>query len=120
MIEKKISKVNINNDSEMVSLCMRNPMYISPDFSKSSEEKAKLQRERRIHKENFSGNWGGNKKDLSDTVKLVITLKKSNFPNTVYSHVCLRSSISNVLSKYVDGKGNSVISKYTINGKMYS
>ena len=105
--------VNVNNDAEMVELGIRAPKWNPIVFTQ--DDKASINRERRIHKRDVDNGWSGPIKVIPFHSKLIVYT--TGLDKTTYSHKCGQSDIPRILATHA--KAHEVL-KYSWNGKTYS
>lgn len=120
--------VDVHNDKVMRDMGFFRPFNQAPRdesvWSKTLEELRKLKQVKHSIKED--GHFNATpKKFVKVSGKLVIWLKKNKvFPKTTYSTTCWINNIGDILSNYVVnnkklGIAESVVTKYSFNGKTY-
>lgn len=121
--------INVHDDDVMREMGFFRPFNQTP---RDESVWTKTPNERRILKE-VHYSWKGvdmhfhasPRKFIKVPGKLIIQLKKNKvFPKTTYSTECWQSDIRDILSKYVVNNhklniSESVVAKYTWNGKTY-
>lgn len=119
------SKVNVQDDLQMVELGIRPPLLAERDksaWTKTARDKKLLKKLRRGNSNCHFGTVPI--KPIPVKGKLIIYLKKNNvFPKTTYSTECWQHEISNILMKYFytakSGVSHYLVMKYEFNGKSY-
>lgn len=112
--EKSIETVDVKNDDLMVSLGIRQPIYVEPDFTKDVKEKKQLKKVRTKKTKFYSvGTKPYHYIPLFD--KLIVYTNRKGSQGT-YSFKCNVSEVQGILTNLFADK--SVI-KYHWNGKTY-
>jgi hypothetical protein len=133
IIKKKEEPVDVHDDALMVSLGLRCRPLEPRDpkvWTKSYSEKQDAKLVRHMLKNAFKHlNWPAPPKRIPVPGKLIITIKKDNrftemrhektFYKTIFVHNCWQHDIADILTKYVNRKGKSLVVKYNWNGKTY-
>lgn len=128
---KKVSSDNwINVHDDKVMCEMGFPRYAITPRDESVWIKTEKERETLKKLKHTCKNWDSRCYSIplrraTVNSKLIITLKRNKvFPKSVYSQMCLNTSISDALEKFlvidpVTGWKESVVAKYYYNGREY-
>lgn len=119
---RDISWVDVHNDSLMVSLGIRLPNVEPRDMSvwtKTAKEKKEVRKMRNKHKNDYITGGIKEPKSIPVVAKLIVQIYGKIGNKTTFSYTCTQSNIPNILSKFVDDSGKSIIRYYKWNGKTY-
>lgn len=129
--------VNINDKDLMISLGIhpRNAEPRDPSvWIKTAKEKADVKRMRLRHKKDYLSKSPGINQPIPVYDKLIVHIKANpsyamfknadgtpdkRYIKTTHSFECGQSAIPFILNKFIDNKGNNLVTKYQWNGKTY-
>lgn len=114
-IEKEIEWVDIHNDELMTQLGFRQPVYVCPDFTKTTKEK-KILKKLRTKKDHFYSAGPSNTANYMPLFdKLIVYTTRKNGHST-YSFKCNVSEVQKIISNWFN---DGTLIKYHWNGKTY-
>ena len=114
-VRKELDPIDVRNRQEMIDLGLHPKNREHYDWSKTPEEKVKLQKLKRELGRNFSGGWGRTeKKNIPVPGKLVVYV----WGKPTKSYKCMQHDIPDILARVKEGFTVKV-TKYQWNGTTY-
>ena len=108
------SEVDVHDDKLMISLGIRAPHYIEPDFTKTKQEKALLKKVRTKNDMKYSG-LGLYKRPSTCYAKLIVYIEPIDGTNdTTFSCMCYQHQINSIIKTMYP-----TFVKYYFNGTTY-
>ena len=104
MKKKELPPVDLKNESECISLGIRNPKVSPRDpsvWTKSKKEKALIRKLKHSARENKIG-WAAPQKESRFTNNLIIYVTKDNPKTTISIKDCMEVNVPYILGKYED------------------